>query len=95
MPRQPTWQEALRSTVSAWVSGTDWVKESAYQAVLPHIEAAYQRGLMAGRSQANYPTRRKSKEKPKWYHMQPTDTATAEGPTPASSTDEPPGGSAP
>jgi hypothetical protein len=28
----------------------------------PHIEAAYQRGLMAGRSQAGYTTRRKPKE---------------------------------
>lgn len=31
-------------------------------ALLPHIEAAYQRGLMAGRSQAGYTTRRKRKE---------------------------------
>jgi hypothetical protein len=51
-------------------------------AVLPHIDAAYQRGLMAGRSQAGYPTRRKKKE------SDPC-TASAEGRTPASSTDEP------
>lgn len=46
-----------------------------------HSEAAYKRGLMAGRSQANYPTRRKKKED--------SCTATAEGRTPASPTDEP------
>lgn len=36
--------------------------EAALDAVMPHIEAAYQRGLMAGRSQAGYTTRRKKKE---------------------------------
>ena len=59
---EPEWKAELRATVSAWVPGTDWLKESAYVAVMPHVEAAYQRGLMAGRSQANYPTRRKKKE---------------------------------
>lgn len=54
MPRHPTWNEALRSTVSAWVAGTDWLKESAYVALLPHIEAAYKRGHEAGSSKASY-----------------------------------------
>ncbi|MFF9088423.1 hypothetical protein ACF1BE_18740 [Streptomyces sp. NPDC014991] len=54
MPRQVAWHEALRSTVSAWVSGTDWIKESAYVALLPHVEAAYKRGHEAGSSQAGY-----------------------------------------
>lgn len=31
-------------------------------AVLPHFELAYQRGLMAAKSQAGYATRRKPKE---------------------------------
>ncbi|MFC5799082.1 hypothetical protein [Streptomyces formicae] len=31
-------------------------------AVLPHFEAAYQRGMIAGRSQAGYQTRRKPRE---------------------------------
>lgn len=36
--------------------------DAALAAVLPHIEAAYKRGLIAGRSQAGYTTRRKKKE---------------------------------
>lgn len=60
--------------------------DAALDAVMPHIEAAYQRGLMAGRSQAGYTTRRKKKEDPC-----ATAGAGAAGLTPASTTegDEP------
>ena len=46
-------------------------------------DAAYQRGLMAGRSQAGYSTGRKRKEP-----LCPTDGAGAAGPIPASNTEE-------
>lgn len=53
--------------------------DAALAAVLPHIEAAYKRGLTAGRSQAGYTTRRKKKEE--------TCAPSAATPTPASSTE--------
>lgn len=37
-------------------------EEERLAVVMPHIEAAYQRGLQAGRSQAGYRTTRKKKE---------------------------------
>lgn len=49
---RPVAPEAIRGAVSRYLLST----------FLPHIEAAYQRGLMAGRSQAGYVTRRKPKE---------------------------------
>lgn len=51
---QPDWKAELRATVYAWVSGIDWLKENAYKALLPHIEAAYKRGHEAGSSKASY-----------------------------------------
>lgn len=56
---EPEWQEQLRTTVDGWVQGSDFVRQSAYDSFLRHIDAAYKRGLMAGRSQAGYTTRRK------------------------------------
>lgn len=61
---EPVWDDALRNTVEAWVVGGFLVREGAYRALLPHIEAAYARGLQAGRSQAGYRTTRKKKEPP-------------------------------
>ncbi|MFF3363549.1 hypothetical protein [Streptomyces misionensis] len=78
---EPSWKTDLKQTVDAWVSGSGYVKDCAFVALLVHVDAAYDRGLMAGRSQANYPTRKKRKEDPC--------TAAADGPIPASSTDEP------
>lgn len=76
---EPDWKFYLQRTVDAWVVGGEVVRLGAFEALLPHIDAAYQRGLMAGRSQAGY---RKRKEKPC--------VPSAETPTPASSTgDEP------
>jgi hypothetical protein len=55
----PTWEDQLRTTVDGWVLGSEYVRQSAYDSFLRHIDAAYKRGLIAGRSQAVYPTRRK------------------------------------
>lgn len=55
--------------------------DAALEAALPHIDAAYQRGLMAGRSQTGYTTRRKSKEQPC--------APSAGSPSPASTTRDP------
>ena len=71
----------------------EFLADALVEAVAPHIEAAYQRGLTAGRSQQGYSTRRKKKEDPCT-----TDAAGAAGSIPASRTgagDEPPAGAAP
>ncbi|MFG3718205.1 hypothetical protein ACGF8D_10450 [Streptomyces massasporeus] len=77
---EPDWEGALRATVSDWIPG-DIVKEGAYQALLPHIEAAYQRGLMAGRSQAGYATRRKKTKEGPWSARSASDTDASAGET--------------
>lgn len=80
---EPDWKDELRNAVNRYAVGFDYEKEAAYQAVLPHIETAYKRGLMAGRSQAGYEvTRRKRKEEPC-----ATAGAGAASPTPASTTE--------
>lgn len=85
---EPDWKAELRDQLDA-LSGSypDLHRVGPLRAVVVslvevHIEGAYKRGLMAGRSQAGYTTRRKKKE------SDPC-TATAEGRTPASPTDEP------
>lgn len=94
-----TWHDELFAALKGELDDrlrthTDTAKEflaaALVRAAAPHVDAAYQRGLMAGRSQANYPTRRKKKESDSC-------TATAEGRTPASRTaaGEPHEGSAP
>jgi hypothetical protein len=80
---EPDWKDALRRTVNAWVLGGEVVRTSALHEITVHVEAAYQRGLQAGRSQTGYSTRRKSKEGPCR-----TGTAVAAGSTPASPTGE-------
>jgi hypothetical protein len=89
---EPDWEVDLRETVNAWVLGSLMVKGGAYAAFKRHVEAAYERGLMAGRSQAGYGARRKPrKEKPKWYTLAPPETPSApdaSGTTPASAGDE-------
>lgn len=75
---EPDWKQDLRDAVAYHVGGTETDREDAYQALLRFIDAAYQRGLTAGRSQAGYTTRRKSKE--------PPCAPSAETPSPASST---------
>lgn len=65
MASEPDWKLALRHAIGEQIDPwTDFrfVEDAVFDAVMPHIDAAYQRGLMAGRSQANYPTRRKKKE---------------------------------
>ncbi|MFE2263882.1 hypothetical protein [Streptomyces griseosporeus] len=59
---EPDWKAALQETVNAWMPGGEVIRLGAFEALLPHIEAAYQRGLQAGRSQAGYATRRKPRK---------------------------------
>lgn len=74
---EPDWKQELRWAAEAFAATNfeghpapprdvqDVMSRYLLGALLPHIEAAYQRGLMAGRSQAGYGTRRKPrKEKP-------------------------------
>ena len=88
---EPDWKATLSAAVEAAIglnvdcggaSGVYRVRDAVLEAIQPHLDAAFARGLMAGRSQAGYSTRRKSKESPC--------TADAAGRTPASNTaDEP------
>ncbi|MFJ9243829.1 hypothetical protein [Streptomyces sp. NPDC101776] len=60
------WTADLRGTLEAVteraaVSGAS-LTEAGMDLVLVHIEAAYQRGLMAGRSQSGYAARRTTTE---------------------------------
>lgn len=65
---EPDWKQELRNQLDA-LSGSypDLHRVGPLRAVVvslveTHSEAAYKRGLMAGRSQANYSTRRKKRE---------------------------------
>lgn len=63
---EPGWKDELREDLR-WAlaphTGLHESAEAALTAVLPHVEAAYWRGLQAGRSQAGYQeTRRKQRE---------------------------------
>lgn len=86
---EPDWKTDLCDQLDA-LSGAfpDLQRSRALRALVTSLmevygEAAYQRGLQAGRSQAGYSTRRKSKEEPCR-----TGTAGAAGSTPASNTGE-------
>ena len=57
---EPDWKRDLQDALWAWCRPEEL--EALTATVMPHIEAAYQRGLMAGRSQRGYDTRRKGKE---------------------------------
>jgi hypothetical protein len=81
---EPDWKTELRGWIDGAVCGSVRTQDDALASLLPYIDAAYQRGLQAGRSQAGYSTRRKSKEGPCR-----TGTAGAAGSTPASTTGEP------
>lgn len=61
MPEEPQWKRELSRdlVLRGFLAESE---EERLAVVMPHIEAAYQRGLMAGRSQAGYSTRRKRKE---------------------------------
>jgi hypothetical protein len=80
---EPSWKTELRKAVNAWVLGPQMIKGGAYAEFERHVEAAYQRGLQAGKSQAGYSTRRKQKE----GEACRTGTAGAAGNTPASNTE--------
>lgn len=90
---EPDWKVRLSAAVEVAIglnvdcggaAGVYRVRDAVLADIAPHVEAAYQRGLEAGRSQAGYGTRRKSKEGPCR-----TGTAGAAGSTPASTTGEP------
>lgn len=74
------WEDDLRKAVNAWVLGSVMVKGGAYAEFKRHVEAAYQRGLMAGRSQQGYAANRRKRKEPPC-------APSAGTPSPASSTE--------
>lgn len=58
---EPQWKTELSRdlVLRGFLAETE---EERLAVVMPHIDAAYQRGLIAGRSQAGYRTTRKKKE---------------------------------
>jgi len=84
---EPQWKAELSRdlVLRGFLAETE---EERMAVVMPHIDAAYERGLTAGRSQGRYTTGRK-----KWRKEDPCPTAapSAGTPSPASSTegDEP------
>lgn len=61
---EPSWKTELRSELLAFTDYSEGEMDDLMQVVLPLVDAAYERGLIAGRSQAGYTTRRKKKEEP-------------------------------
>jgi hypothetical protein len=68
---EPVWETRLNADIEAAIglsvdcggtAGVQRVRDVVLRNVLPHIDAAYKRGLMAGRSQSGYRTTRKKKE---------------------------------
>jgi hypothetical protein len=74
---EPDWKQDLDDWVEVHVQGTLGEQIYARHTLQPHIDAAYERGFMAGKSQARYPTRRKQREEPPC-------APSAETPSPAS-----------
>lgn len=67
---EPDWKQPLRDWVAVAVGGSDLTQAYALDSLLPHIDAAYERGLTAGRSQGRYTTGRK-----KWRKEEPCPTS--------------------
>lgn len=69
---EPGWKTKLRSELERCAGdiergngiqgGMDYARQELESTVFDAMEEAYQRGLMAGRSQQGYATRRKPKE---------------------------------
>ena len=59
---EPEWKNAMRKDFSRLTDYPEGELESLVYIAAKHAEAAYRRGLIAGRSQAGYGTRRKRKE---------------------------------
>jgi hypothetical protein len=57
---EPDWKTELRTLAGELDIYGD--AEFTMARLLPHIDAAYERGLIAGRSQSGYTTRSKKKE---------------------------------
>jgi uncharacterized protein YlxW (UPF0749 family) len=49
MLSEPAWQADLRRTVAAYVCDGDVARQGAYDALMEHVEAAFQRGKTAPR----------------------------------------------
>jgi hypothetical protein len=84
---EPDWETQLRTqlkNLSRLYPEAMGIESVASALVRHHIDAAYQRGLIAGRSQQGYATRRKKKEE----QCSPTAAPSAGPPSPASSTEE-------
>lgn len=79
---EPSWKTELCSELLAFTDYGEGEMDDLMRVVMPHIDAAYERGLVAGRSQSGYTTRRKRKEDPC-----PTAAPSAGTPSPASSTE--------
>lgn len=70
---EPDWKTELRSELERAADdiergngiqgGVDYARRSLEETVFEAVEAAYKRGLMAGRSQSGYQARRKKKER--------------------------------
>lgn len=59
---EPDWKQELGSWIEAWIGGSLRTQETALASLSLYLDDAYQRGLMAGRSQAGYTTRRKPRK---------------------------------
>ena len=60
---EPDWKTDFRKAVNAWVGEGEFLRLAAFEDLVTDVEVAYQRGLMAGRSQSGYrDTRRKREE---------------------------------
>ncbi|AWK08190.1 hypothetical protein DDQ41_03720 [Streptomyces spongiicola] len=68
MPKE-RWRLDLREDITNAIDGVTGgtcpanIIDAVLLSVLPHLEGAYKRGLMAGRSQAGYRARRNPEEK--------------------------------
>lgn len=88
---EPVWKAELSADVECAIGfnvdcggtvGVNRVRDAVLHAINQHIEAAYIRGLIAGRSQTGYTTRRKRKGEEPW-----TDAPSAGSPSPVSTTE--------
>lgn len=73
---EPDWKTDLDRdlVMNGYRIGYDVDTDAVMDIVLPHIEAAYQRGLMAGRSQQGYATTRRKKKEESWSALTASDT---------------------
>jgi DNA-binding CsgD family transcriptional regulator len=51
---EPDWERDLKDWTAVWVGSSERAQEAALRSLKPHLDAAYHRGLVAGRSQTGY-----------------------------------------